>query len=134
MKVCITCQQMLPEESFWLHGKDGYLQSSCKSCQRELEHRRRQANPERYREKHLRFYSMHKTEIAMKRKERYALNKDKYKAQSALRYAIRKGKLEKQPCEVCGRVAEAHHQDYSKPFEVRWFCRQHHIQFHNGNL
>jgi hypothetical protein len=26
--------------------------------------------------------------------------------------------------------AEAHHDDYSKPFEVRWLCRMHHRAVH----
>ena len=33
----------------------------------------------------------------------------------------------KQPCEICGApIAEAHHDDYSKPWEVRWLCKRHH--------
>lgn len=40
--------------------------------------------------------------------------------------AIRDGKIARQPCEVCGRKAQAHHEDYSKPLDVRWLCFQHH--------
>ena len=33
----------------------------------------------------------------------------------------RRGKLQQQPCEVCGTEAsQMHHDDYSKPLEVRW--------------
>jgi hypothetical protein len=33
-----------------------------------------------------------------------------------------------QPCEVCGATkVEKHHPDYSKPLEVRWLCREHHL-------
>lgn len=47
------------------------------------------------------------------------------------RDAVRRGKLTKLPCEVCQAApAEAHHDDYSKPFEVRWLCRHHHRQHH----
>lgn len=37
-------------------------------------------------------------------------------------YALSKGTLCKQPCEKCGRPAEAHHDDYLKPLHVRWLC------------
>lgn len=34
--------------------------------------------------------------------------------------------LTKKPCEVCGDPAEAHHDDYRRPWKVRWFCKKHH--------
>ena len=55
--------------------------------------------------------------------------------------AVRAGKLIPQPCEVCGvsktasdgrRAVHAHHDDYSKPLEVRWLCKQHHDELHAG--
>ena len=48
--------------------------------------------------------------------------------------AIKAGKLRQQPCEVCSaKTAYAHHNDYSKPLEVRWLCPLHHIQWHRAN-
>lgn len=45
--------------------------------------------------------------------------------------AIRSGKLTKGPCEECGRAnAVAHHDDYSKPLEVRWLCQSCHQLLH----
>ena len=44
--------------------------------------------------------------------------------------AIRTGKLNKQPCEICGENAHAHHEDYAKPLEVNWLCRSHHAERH----
>lgn len=53
------------------------------------------------------------------------------KATSAVSNAIRDGHLLKQPCEVCGHpVVQAHHDDYSKPLDVRWLCVQHHNEHH----
>lgn len=55
--------------------------------------------------------------------------------------AIRRGKLVPKPCEVCGangkardgrRAVHAHHDDYSKPLDVRWLCKKHHDEFHAG--
>lgn len=44
---------------------------------------------------------------------------------------IKRGKLIKQPCKVCGNVnSESHHEDYTKPREVIWLCREHHLELH----
>jgi hypothetical protein len=49
----------------------------------------------------------------------------------ATRAAIAKGLLIREACGVCGSVnTEAHHDDYSKPLEVRWLCRKHHNAHH----
>lgn len=41
-------------------------------------------------------------------------------------------KNETNPCEVCGRTEgiEKHHENYDKPFEVRWLCKRHHLDIH----
>jgi len=52
------------------------------------------------------------------------------KARVAISHAVADGKLERQPCETCGDKGEAHHDDYSKPFDVRWLCRAHHMELH----
>jgi hypothetical protein len=57
-------------------------------------------------------------------------NPEKKNAQSAVKYAIRTGKLVRQPCEVCGEPAQAHHDDYSRPLDVKWLCQHHHIAHH----
>lgn len=44
---------------------------------------------------------------------------------------LKRGKLEKKSCEICGDPnVEMHHNDYSKPLEVRWLCRKHHMDNH----
>lgn len=45
--------------------------------------------------------------------------------------AVRHGKLRRLPCEVCGAQAHAHHDDYSRPLDVRWLCPMHHKQHHH---
>lgn len=60
-----------------------------------------------------------------------ARNAAKYKAHTMVNNAMSAGKLEKQPCEVCGDTrVHAHHDDYTKPLEVRWLCAAHHRQWH----
>ncbi len=48
-------------------------------------------------------------------------------------HAITQGKLNRMPCEPCGGKAEAHHDDYSKPLDVRWLCFKHHREWHRQN-
>jgi hypothetical protein len=39
--------------------------------------------------------------------------------------------MERGACEVCGVAnAQAHHDDYTKPLDVRWFCQAHHGEAH----
>ncbi|MGD9564474.1 MAG: hypothetical protein AB7W44_19625 [Pyrinomonadaceae bacterium] len=60
-----------------------------------------------------------------------AKNERKRRAQIAVGNAIRSGKLDRQPCERCGsKRAHAHHEDYSKPLEVKWLCATHHSARH----
>jgi len=47
--------------------------------------------------------------------------------------AIRSGKLSRRNCEKCGAdKTEAHHDDYSKPLDVRWLCKTCHGAVHRG--
>jgi hypothetical protein len=51
-------------------------------------------------------------------------------ARSAVSNAIRAGRLIRQSCIVCGKKAQAHHDDYSKPLDVIWLCPAHHMERH----
>jgi len=52
-------------------------------------------------------------------------NREKYKT------ALKRGKLVKTPCMVCGESeVEGHHPDYSRPLDVVWLCRKHHMEIH----
>jgi hypothetical protein len=56
---------------------------------------------------------------------------DRVKARRLVRSAIAKGSLVRAPCEICGDTpAHGHHDDYTKPLEVRWLCRIHHDEHH----
>lgn len=53
------------------------------------------------------------------------------RAREKARAAIRSGALVRQACEVCGDGrTQAHHDDYSKPLDVRWLCHEHHREWH----
>jgi hypothetical protein len=59
-------------------------------------------------------------------------NPEKARAHRLVSYAKQTGKLVPQPCEECGAAdAHAHHEDYSKPLEVRWVCQRCHNRHHH---
>jgi hypothetical protein len=61
-------------------------------------------------------------------------NPIKKAASTAVNNAIRSGRMTRQPCEVCGEAkAHSHHDDYSKPLDVRWLCTTHHAEWHRHN-
>jgi hypothetical protein len=69
----------------------------------------------------------------MRYKRRFvAKSPEKVRAHKITQDAIRKGLLARQPCEVCGATERihAHHDDHSKPLEIRWLCQPHHNQHH----
>ncbi len=44
---------------------------------------------------------------------------------------LRRGKINRERCERCGAAdSEMHHDDYDKPLNVRWLCRECHLQIH----
>lgn len=57
----------------------------------------------------------------------------KANARSTANVAQTRGQLVKQPCEKCGEAdTQKHHDDYSKPLEVRWLCALCHQQEHKS--
>lgn len=51
-------------------------------------------------------------------------------ARTILNHHLRDNGIERPRCELCTEVAEAHHDDYSKPLEVKWLCLKHHRLYH----
>ena len=134
-KVCTACKALLPLDNFYSDSshKDG-KGSRCKECANAAMKKWRAAHT---REELDRRRIWRKTEHAKKlmyeqhrrRKERDPL---KVKARHAISNGIRDGRVQRQPCEVCGSLkVHAHHSDYSRPFDVRWLCEQHHLHTHH---
>jgi hypothetical protein len=65
------------------------------------------------------------------RKKWAKINSHKVKAHAIVARAIRTGRLLRENCEKCGLSAQAHHDDYLKPLNVRWLCTKHHNDHHN---
>lgn len=59
----------------------------------------------------------------------------KANARSYLHVYLKRGKILRQNCEICGSErSEAHHDDYSKPLQVVWLCREHHLMLHKNEI
>lgn len=83
----------------------------------------RERNPESPRAASRRYYQA--------RKPRWTRDPVVRKAQHLVYTEIRAGRMVRQPCEICGsEKADAHHDDYARPLEVRWLCRRHHVTTH----
>jgi len=79
------------------------------------------------------YYQRNRGKCLTKCKNRNITNPEKYKAEYQVGNAIKLGKLTRpelcQGCKNTGRV-EAHHRDYTKPFEVVWLCKKCHGKEH----
>ena len=135
MKKCFKCQIEKPLSEFYRHGEmaDGHL-NKCKDCAK------RDVRLHRIENDSVREYDRRRYKEQPHRKARGAIcskawavaHPERAKAQSAVSNAVRDKRLFKQPCEVCGTTVRlhAHHDDYSKPLEVRWLCAMHHHRHH----
>ena len=67
------------------------------------------------------------------RRRRLKEDPKKVTARKLANQAARRGYITKAPCEICGAAkVEAHHDDYDKPYEVRWLCIKHHREVHKS--
>lgn len=134
-KTCFKCRKALPVDDFYKHPRmaDGRL-GKCKPCTRRDVVGNRQEKIDYYREyDRERARLPHRRENTNRVVKRYeATFPERKRAVCAVNNAVRNGRLIKQPCEVCGsrRWVHGHHDDYSKPLEVRWLCAAHHRQHH----
>lgn len=98
------------------------------------EYSKRYHSSEKGQKRYKKYYEEHKSEFferAYKSKEKYGCE---VVARKKVAQALKTGRLKKEPCEQCGKEkADAHHDDYNKPLQVRWLCRSCHISWHKKN-
>lgn len=136
-KECFKCHEVLPLSAFYRHPMmaDGHL-GKCKECTKRDVRANRRLKLDQYREYDR---DRFKNDVARRAYE-YARRDEvrekypeKYRARTAVGNAIRDGRLIRLPCEVCGHPkTEGHHDDYSRPLDVRWLCKEHHEAFHHS--
>lgn len=135
MKACAKCGDTKKLEEFHRMAvrKDG-RKAECKTC----DNARQRARSKTEHAKALRKRWERETETgrAYKKRKLLAYDQKKRRAGAYARQAKWKGRLIEDPCEKCGATADIHmhHDDYSKPLEVRWLCRGCHEIEHKGPL
>ena len=115
-RLCRLCKRTLPSVNFPFRcSGTGARKSWCIDCDR-VYHRARRVV---------------RTRKCPKGKYRTPPLKFKGVARSKLQRAVRSGLIIRQSCEVCGATpTQAHHENYEKPYEVRWLCQACHSKEH----
>jgi len=145
VKRCSKCKKEFSFDKFYkkVGNKDG-VTSWCKDCDnkrhklwrknhpervREMSQGQRDRDPEKMRAAVRKYAKLHPESSRKNCKKWAKKNGYKVSAHKKVAYAIKTGKLIKENC-FCGKLAHAHHDDYSKPLDVIWLCPIHHKERH----
>ena len=146
-KPCVKCgSEVCSVNGFYDNDK------TCKECRKSLVRKNRESKLEQYRA-----YDRKRANRPdrLKAREEYAKtpegkiaairaklnwalkNLEKKQASNKVNNAIKKGDLTKplacSDCGISGVRIHGHHDDYSKPLEVRWLCSPCHHEWHKEN-
>ena len=152
MKVCKTCGTVKDLDHFYAHKKmaDGHL-NHCIECVKAREIKRRNDNIEKIRAydrarandpKRVQARKEYAQSQSGKQAHKRAMEKYKEKfpikraAHMIFGNAVKNGKIIRaDSCSECKSKVkiEGHHDDYSKPLEVRWLCEKCHKAWHKYN-
>ena len=138
-KGCSKCGQVKPLTEFYVRPrKKTRRRAKCISCYKEYDAMRYERDHEDLLVSYREYYQNNKEDV-LKRHSEYSKSGrkkskvDKYKnrARTKLRYEVKMGRIKRGVCEKCGDPnTDAHHEDYTKPLDVRWLCRKHHMEQH----
>lgn len=138
-KICSQCKEIKDKTQFFFvyKVKNKFLRGECKECTRKYKRIWRIKNREKCRIYGVKSYYLHRRK-RIKAVVKYNIeNKLKYNARRKLEYAVRCGVLSRPKiCPKCltHNNVEAHHEDYSKPLEVKWLCRICHTKLHQYKI
>jgi hypothetical protein len=152
-KTCFKCNNHLPLTEFYKHSEmqDGHL-NKCKECNKADVRKNREDKIHYYRE-----YDKQRANLPKRvegraeyaKSEEGKISQNKAKVKWGERNPIKKAastlfgnwlrynqESKKDKCESCDSEhprMHAHHDDYMKPFDVRWLCPKCHSKWHKEN-
>jgi len=149
MKICPQCKIEKPIDEFYIRKGSGRHSSYCRVCSSKRGKDYYVKNKARCKELAKAYYENNIDKMRLYKKKWAEENKDRRRelwmeyhwrnphktyARQALYYEVKCGRI-KRPlhCSECGCSSlkiEGHHDDYSKPLDVRWLCRDCHLTFH----
>lgn len=154
-KRCSICQEVKPVDEFHrASDKKSGRKSRCKDCDNAANKKWRQAKSDHLRASYRRRYAKDKgarqqrwreenrEHVAAREAARRQREFGKARAREIARNAIRRGDLRRpKVCDECGSKGQptrdgrspiqVHHDDYSKPLDVRWLCTACHRKQHD---
>lgn len=137
---CGTCREWRRSSEYYSDKRTpNGLKSSCKECHLACSLRTR--NSDLARESNRLHMARARQKDPEKFRERDRLRKrpvdEKVRARSLLNGAVQCGRINKpQTCESCGVMGRitAHHENYSKPLDVKWLCYECHGALHRKKV
>jgi hypothetical protein len=133
MKNCFKCGLLKELKEFYKHPQmpDGHV-NKCKECNKKDVRENRSNKIDYYREYDRERGCRQDKEYLKKYRSKYP---KKYNAHKLIQKAIKSGKLFSEKCQDCGddKLTHAHHDDYSKPLNIRWLCPACHKKWHDIN-
>lgn len=133
MKQCFKCNIYKELDKFYKHKrmKDGHLNKCIECAKSDVRIDRRNSNNARIYDMKRYYSDPNRKKIGTENTKRWRTeNPLGYAAHLKVKNAIDSGWLTRKPCEICGEKADAHHDDYSKPFDIKWLCALHHHRLH----
>ena len=133
-KICGKCKKEKPLTEFYPHKRDGF-RSRCKDCHKDdLKEYRSTEGYLSYMRKYLKMPKAraHDRDWRKEYRKRPYVRIKTY-AQTYVNHAIQSGRINREPCSVCGvKQAEAHHSDYNEPLLIVWLCADCHRELHKA--
>ena len=131
-KTCTKCGITKKLEDFYKSpDKIFKRENECKECKKRYQAKRHLITYDPIKQRQISIIKIKSGKAEESRKRLAKKYPEKFKARRRFIYAVKTGKIIRQSCERCGeKNAQGHHPDYSKPLEVMWLCRKHHMELH----